>query len=152
MESEATTMSTQHIPEGYSTLTAYYRIKNVQQYLHFLELAFEAETLESYPGKDGSIMHAEVRIGDSRLMMGEACDERGPTHCMQYMYVPDVDAAFEHVLKAGAESIQDPADQFYGHRTCGLRDPFGNEWWLANKQETMDPEEIARRSKESAAQ
>jgi PhnB protein len=144
-------MSTDHIPEGYSTLTAYYLVKNVEEYIHFLELAFEAETLESFPRTDGSIMHAEVRIGDSRLMMGEASEERGTTQSMQYMYVPDVDATFDHVIKAGAKSLQDPADQFYGHRTCGLKDPFGNEWWLANKHEPAEPEEFARRSKRATS-
>ena len=96
-------------------------------------------------------MHAEVRVGDSRLMMGEACDERGATQSMQYMYVPDVDAAFDHVVKAGAESLQDPADQFYGHRTCGLKDPFGNQWWLANKKEAVESDEISRRAKEATS-
>ncbi|MDF1836244.1 MAG: VOC family protein [Planctomycetota bacterium] len=145
-------MSYDHIPEGYSTLTSYYLVQNVQEYIHFLELAFQAETLECFKRDDGTIMHAEVQIGDSRLMLGGAGDDTGSTKSMQYMYVPDVDLAFAHVMEAGAESLQDPEDQFYGHRTCGLKDPFGNQWWLANKKEAVDSDEISRRAKESTSE
>ncbi len=144
-------MTLDHLPDGYTSLTSYYLVKNVQQYLHFLELAFNAETTESIPREDGTIMHAEVRIGNSLLMIGEAREEGRATKSMQYMYVPDVDASYKHVLKAGAESIQEPEDQFYGHRTCALRDPYGNEWWLASQKEALDSDEIAKRAKEAQA-
>ena len=82
-------------------------------------------------GADGAIMHAEVEIGDSVVMIGDASGEHPPRTAMLHLYVPDVDACYKRAVEAGGESLREPADQPYGDRSAGLRDGWGNEWWLA---------------------
>ena len=82
-------------------------------------------------GDDGSIMHAEVEIGDSLVMIGGASGEFSPTTAMLHLYVSDVDAWYKRAVEAGAESLRKPTDQHYGDRSAGLKDGWGNGWWLA---------------------
>ncbi len=82
-------------------------------------------------GDDGSIMHAEVEIGDSVVMIGGVSGEFSPKTAMLHLYVPDVDAWYKRAVEAGAESLRKPTDQPYGDRSAGLKDGWGNEWWLA---------------------
>ena len=99
------------------------------------------------PRPDGTIMHAEVRIGDSRVMMGEPMGSCQPMFGSLYLYVHDVDAVYKRALQAGATSTSEPADQFYGDRSASIKDPVGNQWWIATHKEDVPPEEIARRAK-----
>ena len=98
------------------------------------------------PRPDGTIMHAEVRIGDSLVMMGEPMGDGQPLFGSLYLYVHDVDAVYKRALQAGATSTSEPADQFYGDRSAGIKDPVGNQWWIATHKEDLPPEEIARRA------
>ena len=131
------------------TLTAYYVVPDVQAYLQFLQAAFGAEVLEAMKGSDGVVMHAEVRIGTSILMMGQARAETPVSGSMQYVSVDNVDQAYQRLLDAGATSIQEPEDQFYGHRTAAGRDPVGHQWWLAEPREELSKEELAKRAREA---
>ena len=97
-------------------------------------------------------MHAEVRIGDSVVMMGEAGPENKPTSSMIYLYVSDADAVYRRALQAGATPVREPADQFYGDRNAGVKDPAGNQWWMATRKEDVSPEELAKRAKASLKQ
>ncbi len=140
-------MSTPEQPS--QTLTAYYIVPDVEAYLDFLQAALQADVVESLAGSAGKITHAQVRIGHSDLMMGRAREDWKPSGSMQYVYVDDVDLAYERLLAAGATSVQEPEDQYYGHRTAAGRDPVGNVWWLAKRQEDLSTEELQRRTEEN---
>jgi uncharacterized glyoxalase superfamily protein PhnB len=139
-------MAVKPIPDGYHSVTPYLTIPGVAKLLDFLKQAFEAQELHRMPRPDGAIMHAEVRIGDSRLMMGEPMGNTQPMFGSLYLYVHDVDAVYKRALQAGATSTSEPADQFYGDRSAGIKDPVGNQWWIATHKEDVPPEEIVRRA------
>ena len=100
---------------------------------------------------DGSVMHAEIQVGDCHVMMGEPMGDFTPMPAMLYLYVEDVDAAFKQAVQAGALPVMEPADQFYGDRNGGVKDPSGNLWWLASRKENLSSEEMAERAKAHAA-
>lgn len=98
------------------------------------------------PLADGTIMHAEVRIGDSVVMMGESGGEFTPMPASIHLYVEDTDATYKRALRAGATSLREPADQFYGDRSAGVKDLAGNHWWIATHKEDVSPEELEKRA------
>lgn len=140
-------MAVKPIPDGYHSVTPYLVVRGVAGVIDFLKQSFGAE--ETHPrmaGPDGRIMHAEVRIGDSNIMLGEPIGESQPMQGMFYLYVTDTDAVYQRALAAGGVSEMAPADQFYGDRNAGVKDPAGNRWWIATHKEDVTPEEIARRA------
>jgi uncharacterized glyoxalase superfamily protein PhnB len=140
-------MAVSPIPAGFHSITPYLVVPGIAKLVEFLKQAFGAE--ETHPimtRPDGTVMHAEMRIGDSRLMMGEPMGNFQAMPCMLYLYVPDVDAIYRRALAAGAVSLQEPADQFYGDRNAGVRDPSGNLWWIGTHKEDVPPEELRRRA------
>lgn len=139
-------MAVKPIPDGYHSVTPYLVVPGVATLLDFLKQAFEAQELHRMPRPDGTIMHAEVRIGDSLVMMGEPMGDAPPMLGSLYLYVNDVDTVYKRALQAGATSTSAPADQFYGDRSAGLKDPVGNQWWVATHKEDVSPEEIAKRA------
>jgi len=139
-------MAVQAMPDGDHSVTPYLVVPGVATLLDFLTQAFEAHELHRLPRPDGTIMHAEVRIGDSRVMLGEPMGDAPTMLGALYLYVHDVDAVYTRALHAGATSTSAPADQFYGDRSAGLKDPVGNQWWIATHQEDVPPEEIAKRA------
>lgn len=140
-------MAVKPIPEGYHTVTPYLVVADVRQVIDFVKQAFGAEEL-SPPMEmpNGRIMHAEIRIGDSPIMLGEASGEHKPTPAMLYLYVPDVDAVYRKAVAAGGTSIMAPADQFYGDRNAGVKDAAGNQWWIGTHKEDVPPDEMRRRA------
>lgn len=134
------------IPEGYHTVTPYLVVDNPDAVISFLRQVFDAEELYRMHTPDGGVMHAEVQVGDSRLMLGGAAEQWPATPAMLYVYVQDVDATYRRALAAGATSVMEPADQFYGDRHGGVRDAAGNQWWIATRIEDVAPEELQRRS------
>lgn len=142
---------TRPIPEGYHTVTPYLIVPDATAMLSFMERAFGAEVLSRHQDPDGRVMHAEARIGDSRVMLGESSGEWAPTRSMLHLYVEDVDAWFRRAVEAGARSAREPRDEFYGDRSGGVEDPWGNQWWMATHVEDVDAEELARRSAEYSA-
>lgn len=142
-------MAVKPIPEGYHTVTPYLIVEDVAELIDFVRVAFNAEELMRMPEPDGRISHAEVRIGDSVVMMGGANEANPTMPGMLHLYVEDADAVYQQALAAGASSLQEPADQFYGDRTAGVRDAFGNSWWLATHIEDVSPEELRRRAASS---
>lgn len=133
------------IPEGYHSVTPYLVAERVDNLIDFLKKAFGAVEKHRNLRPDGSIAHAEVRIGDSPIMMGGASEQWKAMPAAFYHYVNDVDAAFKRALDAGGKSLSEPADMFYGDRSGGVVDPSGNIWWLATHKEDVSDEEIARR-------
>jgi PhnB protein len=132
------------IPEGYSTVTPYLCVVEAARLIEFLKQAFAAKVIVRMDGPDGSVMHAEVKIGDSMVMIGQVPAERA-TRAMLHLYLPDADATYKKALAAGATSVREMADQFYGDRTGGVRDAFGNDWYIATHIEDVSPEEMKRR-------
>lgn len=114
-------------------------LRNVQPYLHlrgahkmipFMEAAFGAEAMGVHESPDGIVHHATMRIGDATLEIDEAHGEYQPKPCVLHLYVPDADAMYAQALSAGAASVEPPANKPYGDRSAGVKDPFGNTWYL----------------------
>jgi PhnB protein len=143
-------MSVQGVPEGHHSVTPYLIVQNVPGLLKFMGRAFDAEVVLKTHRPDGTVGHAEVRIGDSKVMMGEASEQWPAMPAGLHLYVPDVDAVYRRALDAGATSVMAPADQFYGDRSGGVLDAFGNTWWIATQIEKLDAEEIERRAQQQA--
>jgi len=144
-------MAVKPIPDGYHTVTPYLIVKGAAQLIDFLKEAFGAQETFRMPG-GGGIMHAELRIGDSAVMMSDAMAEFGPMPTMIHLYVEDVDAVYKRALQAGATPVQELKDQFYGDRAGGVRDAFGNLWYIATHVEDVPFEELQRRQQELAHQ
>ena len=145
-------MTVQPIPEGYHTVTPYLIVSGVPQLIDFLKQAFGAEEMVRMAQSDGTIGHAEVKIGTSRVMMGEAGGEFKPMPTMLHLYVEDTDAVYQRALQAGATSLMEPTDQFYGDRMSAVQDAFGNQWWFATHVEDVSHEEIAKRAAQQQTQ
>ena len=142
------------IPDGYRTITPYITVRGAAGAIDFYKRAFGAEEKERMPGPDGkSVMHAELKIGDSLLMLSDEFPEMG---CRSpealggstgylFLYVPDVDSAFKRALDAGAKASMPPADMFWGDRFGKVTDPFGHVWGLGTHKEDLSPDEIKKR-------
>lgn len=146
---------TKPIPEGYHTLTPYLSIRNAAAALDFYKRAFGADETFRIAGADGKIGHAEIRIGDSAIMLSDEFPEMGAkspetiggSPVMLHLYVEDVDALVDRAVKAGGKLERPVADQFYGDRGGMITDPFGHRWWIATHVEDVPPDELERRSK-----
>ncbi len=139
--------SDSYIPEGYHSITPYLIVGDVVAQLAFLTKALGAEETERITRPDGSIMHAEVCLGSSAVMMAQIGEGEQAMRAMLYLYVPDVDEAYRQALEAGAKSLRAPRDEFYGDRTALVEDPNGNQWVLASNKERPTHEELERRIK-----
>jgi uncharacterized glyoxalase superfamily protein PhnB len=139
-------MTVKPIPEGYHTITPYLAVRGADRFVEFLHQAFGGSELHRVLRADGVIMHSEVKIGDSIVMLTEACEVAPPTSGMIHLYVTDADATYDRALQAGAVSTQEPTDQFYGDRAAGIKDPFGIQWWIATHQEDLSMEDIQQRA------
>jgi len=137
----------QNPPEGYHTITPQIIAADARETLDFLVAVFGAEPLEVYEN-DGIIMHSELMIGDSRIMLASSSEEFGVFPIMTSVHVDDVDSTYAKALEHGATSLREPADQFYGDRTGGVLDGQGNQWWIATRTEDVSEEEIRRRMAE----
>ena len=144
-------MAVNPIPEGYHTVTPYLIVEGAAGLLDFAKSAFGAEERFRMAAPDGSIGHAEVMIGDSIVMLADAGEEWPARPAFIYLYVEDCDAMYERALAAGATSVREPADQFYGDRNATVRDSVGNTWGIATHIEDVTPEEVAKRIEEGAA-
>jgi PhnB protein len=117
--------------EGAPDVQPYLHPRRAEPLINFLKRAFNAQELGRYASPDGVIHHATLKIGDSHVEMGEAHDKYEPLEAMFYLYVPNVDDLYKQAVAAGATSFQEPTDQFYGDRSAGVRDAFGNTWYIA---------------------
>jgi PhnB protein len=145
-------MAVKPIPDGYHTVTPYLTVQGAAKVIDFLKQTFEAVETELLPRPDGMIGHAEVRIGDSIVMMSDATPEFAPMPAMIHVYVNDVDAVYKRALQAGAISLREPADQFYGDRSAGVKDLSGNHWWIATHKEDVPPAELKKRAEAAMKQ
>jgi len=145
------------IPEGYHTITSCFTVRGSEKAIEFYKKAFGAEELGRMYGPDGkTIVHAELRIGDSRLFLSDevpAFGNRSPeslggTGSSSYLYVEDADAVFRKAVAAGAKMKGPVQDMFWGDRCGAVIDPFGHEWSIATHKEDVPPEEMKRRGAE----
>jgi len=147
-------MATKPIPEGYRTVTPYLIVKGAAEAIEFYKRAFGATELLRMADPHGRVGHAEIKIGDSVIMLADehpAMGYRGPrslggSSVSILLYLEDVDAVFERALEAGAKAQRPVANQFYGDRTGTLEDPFGQVWTVATHVEDVPPEEMRRRA------
>lgn len=140
------------IPAGFHSVTPYLLVDGVAGLIDFLKKAFDANETERMARPDGSIMHAEVRIGDSVIMMGEPGEHYKPMPGSFYMYVKDVDAVYNRAVGAGATSLREPTNEFYGDRVGGIQDLCGNQWWIASHVEDVPQQELPKRLEERMKQ
>ncbi len=147
------------IPEGFHSVTPYLTVNDASRAIDFYKRAFGAQEIARMQGPDGKVGHAELRIGDSVLMLadempGSGCrspQALGGTTAGIFLYVKDVDSAFKQAVSAGAKSDAEPADMFWGDRFGRLTDPFGHSWSVATHKEDVAPDEMQRRAKASMA-
>jgi uncharacterized glyoxalase superfamily protein PhnB len=137
--------SVRPIPEGSHTVTPYLVVEGIPKLIDFLKQAFGAQETFRMARPDGVVAHAEVKIGDSLVMMGTPMGQWKAQTCSLYLYVADVDAVYQSAIQAGGTSVREPSDQFYGDRTGGVIDPCGNYWGIATHIEDVPPEEVERR-------
>lgn len=137
-------MAAKLIPDGYHTLTPILTVGGAASVIDFVKRAFGAEEIDCYAGPGNTVMHAEIKIGDSTLMLADAGGE-APRPASLYLYVDDVDATYERALVAGALSLAEPADQFYGSRVARIEDSAGNRWAIATHKEDVPRAELHRR-------
>jgi PhnB protein len=138
------------IPDGYHSLQPYLYFKNAADAIAFYAKAFGATERMRMPDKKGRIMHAEINLGDSCIMMADENADMGTYSPEHYggapmslvLYVEDCDAVYKKALAAGAKSLREPADQFYGDRTAGVADPFGFHWYIGTHIKDVSMEEM----------
>ena len=132
-------MAVKPIPDGFHTVTPYLVVKGVPQLIEFLEKAFDAKVIHQATTPEGSINHAQVQVGNSMVMMGEATDQWKPMPGMLYLYVEDVDAGYHRGLQAGGTSVRELTDEPYGDRVGAVQDSAGNQWWIATHMKDLTP-------------
>ncbi|HMB91611.1 MAG TPA: VOC family protein [Rhodothermales bacterium] len=130
-------MPVKPIPDGYHAVTPYLIVEDVAALIQFMKQCFEGEEIRRMKRPDDSIMHAEVRISDSGVMMGEATAAYKPMPAMLHLYLEDTDAVYERVLQAGALSLRAPTDEPYGDRMAGVQERWGNQWLIATHLEDV---------------
>jgi PhnB protein len=152
-------MSVKPIPDGYRTVTPYLVVDNGTEAMEFYKRAFGAQEVMRMAGPGGKLAHAELRIGDSMIMLGDempgslkSAKSLGGSPVGVFLYVENVDQAFERAVKAGAKAEMQPTDMFWGDRYGKLKDPFGHSWSMATHKEDVAPEEMQKRMKQAMAQ
>jgi PhnB protein len=148
-------MATKPIPEGYHTLTSYLAVDDAARAIEYYTKAFGAQERGRMGAPDGKIGHAELEIGDSRIMLSDPFPQAstrppkqlGGTSASVFMYVEDVDAVVKRAVDAGATVTMEVADQFWGDRFGTITDPFGHVWSIATHVEDLTPEEIEERGR-----
>ena len=149
---QSVTSEVRPIPEGYHSLTPIVVVERAPRLIDFLKQVFNAQEEEVYKGPDGRVIHAELRIGDSIIMLTDANPQFPALPAMVNVYTEDVDAAYKRALEAGATSLREPSNQFYGDRTAGIKDVYGNQWWIATHVEDVSEEELEKRMKARESQ
>ena len=151
------TSSVRAIPEGYHSVTPYLAVDDGARAIAFYQQAFGATEVMRMPAPGGKVGHAEIRIGDSRIMLADEYPDMGFRSPKAYggspvglhLYVEDVDAVARQVVAAGAKEIRPVKDQFYGDRTGSFEDPFGHIWHIATHKEDLWPDELKRRAEQA---
>ena len=126
-------MSARHKPHGYTTVSPYLIVAGASATIEFLARVFDAVELRRFPDADGKLMHAEVRVDDTVVMLADGGPGWPPVPSYVHVYVPDVDATYRRAIAAGAESVQEPVQKGDEDRRGGVRDAGGTTWWIATR-------------------
>jgi uncharacterized glyoxalase superfamily protein PhnB len=153
-------MAAKSPPAGYHTVTPSIIVRGAADAIEFYKRAFGAEEVARMEGPDGKVMHAEIRIGDSTVMLGDENPQWGASSPLStngissslHLYVDDADAAFERALRAGAKVRYPLEDAFWGDRYGKVTDPFGHEWGIATRVKDLTPEEMRQAAEAWMAQ
>ena len=124
-------MSEPYVPNGFTRVTPYLSVNGAQKLLDFLVAVFDARIVDRNERRDGKLSHASVQIGDSRIELSDPTDQWGKTPAALHIYVPDVDQTHRRALDNGAQLLHEPMEMDYGERASAVRDPFGNNWYIA---------------------
>jgi PhnB protein len=138
-------MAVKPIPDGYNNVIPYLIVKGGAGLIDFAKTVFGAEEIGRMAGPNGTIAHAEFRIGDSVVMLSDASEQFAPRNAMLHVYVTDADAVYQKAIQAGAKVVREIANQFYGDRSGGVEDAWGNQWWISTHVEDVAPEEMEKR-------
>lgn len=139
-------MPVKPVPEGYHSFTPYFVVDGAAEFIAFLKKAFGAEEIMRMPAPGGKLGHAEVRVGDSVLMLADGHPPEHPIRQLNgLLYVADCDSLWRQAIAAGAKSAREPENQFYGDRMSAVVDPWGNYWSIATHVEDVTPEEMKGR-------
>ena len=146
-------MAVKPIPDGYSTVTPYLIVKGAANAIDYYKMAFDAQEIMRMPGPNGTIAHAEIQIGNARLMLADESPQMGHKSPQTIggsgtglmLYVKDVDDTFQRAVSGGGKVVRPVQDQFYGDRSGNLTDPFGHQWTIATHVEDVAPQEMQRR-------
>lgn len=141
-------MAVRPVPEGYQQVIPYLIVPDAKAQMDFLMNAFDAEELERMTTPDGSVVHGEVKIGDSVIMIGQAREESQALKTMVYVYVEDCDLYFNRAKELGSKVVSELSDQFYGDRHGAVEDSNGNQWYIATHKEDLSSEELQKRTEE----
>jgi PhnB protein len=152
-------MAVKPVPEGYHTVTPYLAVDDATKAIEFYKRAFGATEQVKMEGPPGKIGHAELKIGDSLIMLSDPMPmantkppkEIGGTSASIFLYVEDVDEVVQQAIDAGATVLQEVQDQFWGDRFGSVQDPFGHQWSVATHVEDVEPQEMERRAQEAMA-
>ena len=145
-------MAVKPIPDGYHSVTPYLTVADAEAQIDFLKKAFGAEEKYRHSDEEGRVGHAEMRLGNSMVMIGQAREQWTPRQASFYLYVEDVDAVYKRAVAGGGKSLREPTNEAYGDRVSGVEDSQGNQWWMGTHIEDVSPEEIQRRYKKQAAE
>jgi len=126
-------MPVSYKPEGYNTVSPYLVVNGAEGTIAFLTAVFDAQEIRRFPSESGGVMHAEVRIGDSVIMLADGVDQWPAFPAHVHIYVPDVDATYQRALEAGATAVQEPQQKEDEDRRGGVLGPGGTTWWIATK-------------------
>jgi PhnB protein len=132
------------VPEGHNVVSPYVHATDVRKLVAFLEETLGAKEVLRLAMPDGEVVHAEVKVGDSTIMMGHPSEERR-VRAQVHVYVEDCDATYARAVSFGATSMRPPQDMFYGDRVASVKDAWGNEWFFSTHKEDVLPEEMQRR-------
>jgi PhnB protein len=139
-------MAVKPIPDGYRSFTPYFIVDGAAEFIAFLKNAFGAEEIMRMPAPGGKLGHAEVRVGDSVMMLADVHPPEHPARQLNgLLYVADCDSVCRQAIAAGAKSVREPENQFYGDRMSAVVDRWGNSWSIATHVEDVTPEEMKRR-------
>jgi PhnB protein len=143
-------MAVEFKPAGYHAVTPYLVVDGAERLITFMLDVLGGTEMMRLPGPDGRIGHAEIRVGDSVVMLADVPPSGELTASMLHVYVADSDATYKRALAAGATSLREPTNEFYGDRMSGVQDPFRNKWYFATHFEDVADDEMARRATELA--
>ena len=134
------------VPDGYHSITPYLKLPNAGRLVEFLKKAFDGTERGRLVRPDGALLHAEVLIGDSLVMVHEAPGHWTPKPSTLYLYVGDVDAVYKRAIDAGGVSVAEPTNMYYGDRVACVRDVSENDWWIATRIENASLADVQKRA------